>query len=286
MSATNQGKPNQPKHNIYPELAKRWLRGGGVWLYSDPHWADPDSKFFRGDGYPGDEAQVERINSKLGKNDTIVLLGDIGDVEFVKQLRGYKVLLLGNHDGGPTDYERITYDELQCPNCRSVKLGTIWREIDGGKHHVEHHVCRDCGWEESAGVRVKTYTYDNHLFDEVYKGPLFVNDRLVLSHEAIYPLPPYLFNIHGHTHGSPLRPDDQHYCVCAETIDYMPVNLLELLKGGLLKDTPSIHRYTIDHAILFREWLSKNGRDGSYSQENIALFKKWLAERDLKGGEE
>lgn len=86
--------------SLYDEFAKRWYRGGSIWFYSDPHFNDPESEEFRTQKgvYLSDEEQVKRINSKLGKKDTIIFLGDICDTEFIKKIKGYKVLVLGNHE--------------------------------------------------------------------------------------------------------------------------------------------------------------------------------------------
>lgn len=46
------------------------------------------------------------INKAVGKNDTLVMLGDIGDTSFVSKLRGYKVLIMGNHDRGASNYQK------------------------------------------------------------------------------------------------------------------------------------------------------------------------------------
>ena len=89
---------------LYNSFAERWYRGGSVWFYSDPHFGDEEMKYLR-KNYIGDDEQVKRINSKLGKNDTIIFLGDIGDVSFVKKIKGYKVLVMGNHDAGRSNYE-------------------------------------------------------------------------------------------------------------------------------------------------------------------------------------
>jgi calcineurin-like phosphoesterase family protein len=99
--------------SLYDEFAKRWYRGGSIWFYSDPHFNDEDSKEFRTKRgvYISDEEQVKRINSKLGKKDTIIFLGDICDIEYAKKIRGYKVLVLGNHDAGATNYTEV-FDEV------------------------------------------------------------------------------------------------------------------------------------------------------------------------------
>lgn len=94
---------------LYDQFAHWFHEGKGqVWFYSDPHFADEEMKYIR-HNYIGDEEQVKRINSKIGKYDTLVILGDIGDVGWVKKLRGYKVLITGNHDAGASLYKRRIY---------------------------------------------------------------------------------------------------------------------------------------------------------------------------------
>lgn len=90
--------------NLYDNF-KHWYRNGQVYFYSDPHFNDPEANLMR-KNYIGDEAQVKKINSKIGRNDTLIILGDIGDLSFVKKIRGYKVLIMGNHDKGASNYHR------------------------------------------------------------------------------------------------------------------------------------------------------------------------------------
>ncbi len=222
------------KH-LYDTIAARWLKptGNTVWIFSDPHFGDFDAHRFRhtvkipdkkdyftrfkdGDIFEtyetfvgkeikkADEELVKKINSKVGKNDTIIILGDIGDVEYVKKIKGYKVLILGNHDKGASNYKRL-----------------VITDVDG-----------------------KSIAGDNRLFDEVYEGPVMINDRVILSHEPIT-VPEYMFNIHGHVHDKDNHGDEHHLNVCAEAIDYTPINLLKTIKDGLLKDTKTIHELTV-----------------------------------------
>lgn len=184
-----------------------WYRGGNIWLYSDPHFGDEEMKYIRKD-YIGDDEQVRRINSKVGKNDTIIFLGDIGDTEYIKKIRGYKVLIMGNHDAGASNYMR------QC------------------------------------GIGSDGKLYDNRLFDEVYEGPLMINDKVILSHEPIDL--PFAFNFYGHDHSnwfSTVAKYNNHLNVCAEWIDYTPISLVSLLRSGVTKNVENIHRMTIDGAI-------------------------------------
>ena len=81
-----------------------------VWLYSDPHFGDKElaaGVINR----PTDEEQIRLINSKVGKKDTLIILGDVGDIECAKKLKGYKILIAGNHDAGLTNY-KDTFNEV------------------------------------------------------------------------------------------------------------------------------------------------------------------------------
>lgn len=190
---------------LYP-CFKHLTEFSNIWLYSDPHFSDPEMVYIR-KNYVGDEEQIKRINSKVGKKDVLIILGDIGNVEKVAALRGYKILVMGNHDSGASNYKRIRFDG------RNLGLG----------------------WS------------DNHLFDEVYEGPVMLNDKILLSHEPIRL--PFVLNLHGHDHGYKEALDDYNSInLCAEHVDYTPVSLKALIDGGALSKVVSIHRQTIDEA--------------------------------------
>jgi calcineurin-like phosphoesterase family protein len=186
---------------LYP-MFNHWHQNSAVWIYSDPHFSDPEMVHLR-KNYIGDDEQIARINSKVGRKDTIIFLGDIGDEEKVRKIRGYKVLIMGNHDKGATKYEE--------------------------------------------------------LFDEVYSGPLFIGEKLLLSHEPI--ALPFAYNIHGHDHSNWDAGMKHHMNVCAEHIEYTPVNLTRLLKRGLLSKVETIHRATIDGATS-----RKKAREAKYGK--------------------
>lgn len=211
------------------EPFKKWAQTGAVWIYSDPHFSDIESYCFRfgcNVNDPNinnrviefDKEQIKSINKEVTKNDTIIFLGDIGNIECIKSIRGYKVLITGNHDRGLSYYKEV--------------------------------------------------------FNEVYDGPLMINDRIILSHEPIKPLPSYMFNIHGHDHSgtdfmnivpkyfdcdiichelkdvalTAMKMDNCRYLnCCAEWIGYSPVNLSSIIKSGILKNIKNIHKYHIDN---------------------------------------
>jgi calcineurin-like phosphoesterase family protein len=89
---------------------KKWSYNASVWLYSDPHFGDFESYTFRGLNTDKtkeelDKFQVDRINKVVGKNDTIIFLGDIGDPSLLKKIKGHKILITGNHDRGAAFYK-------------------------------------------------------------------------------------------------------------------------------------------------------------------------------------
>ena len=227
---------------------KRWYCGGSVYFYSDPHFADDEMKYLR-KNYIGDDEQVKAINHKIGKNDTWICLGDINDLEYVRKIRGYKVLICGNHDKGASNYKRAnieliyntdmyTADEArkaalaQYPNYKIVSCKKRLKISDSTEL-----------WDIYSDWVV---TMDNCLFDEVYEGPLCISEKIILSHEPLDI--PCMLNIHGHDHSNKAYTDERHLNVCAEHIGYTPVGIKEIVESGALGKINSIHRETIDKA--------------------------------------
>ena len=95
------------------------------------------------------------------------------------------------------------------------------------------------------------------LFDEIYDGPLFIAEKILLSHEPVSGLP-WCLNIHGHDHSGieDCTEGCRHLNLAANVCGYTPVSLGKLIKNGLLLDIDSIHRITIDKATARKdkEW--------------------------------
>lgn len=266
------------KLNLYPCFSK-WLEFDNIYVYSDPHFNDDESKALR-EGYPGDDEQVKRINETVHKRDVFVCLGDCGDLEYVKKIKaGYKVLIMGNHDKGKTNYQRrlertkafsshgISKEEHKIIDLYMTNrmLGKEDRETDASAKEIfdRHSFMED---------------KDNRLFDEVYEGSLTISKDIVLSHESCADR--YHFNIHGHNHSDkelinmllkrydadmPME-DYMKNCletikeekllrlnVCAELINYTPVSLKEIVKSGVLRNAADIHRDCIDRAVEMKK---------------------------------
>lgn len=219
---------------------QHWAKKGTVWLYSDPHFNDPDLLAYR---EITAEEQIKRINSKVGKNDTLIILGDVGDIDCVRQLRGYKILIMGNHDAGRTNYERKKYEEIYyrvyVPTKEEALAKFKKQHSDTSSIQVTYHQDE---WNSVNDYWV--VTGDNHLFDEAYEGPLMISEKILLSHEPI--TVPWAFNVHGHNHSTPSAIG--HLNCCAEMINYTPINFNQIIKQGIASKIPSIHRTTINEA--------------------------------------
>lgn len=232
--------------NSLYDVFKKWSTKGSVYIISDPHFSDQGSFEFRAKNnkLPEyiktveelDDLIISNINKVAHKNDCLIILGDVGNIECVTKLKaGYKVLLLGNHDRGADYYKRISAD-LTNLKADLAKTGEIPKELIMSKYEANNHVI-----------------FDNRLFDEVYSGPLMISDKIILSHEPIIPCPDYLVNLCGHVHAKDHKfkvDNHQYYNFCAEAIDYKPVSLGELIKGGLLSKVKDIHRATVDGVII------------------------------------
>jgi calcineurin-like phosphoesterase family protein len=84
-------------------------------------------------------------------------------------------------------------------------------------------------------------------FDEVYSGPLWISQKLVLSHEPIVVEDengvPIAINIHGHDHSGEVW-DYYHVNIVQNKYGYSPLNLKNFIKEGYLKRATDIHSIT------------------------------------------
>lgn len=98
--------------NSLYEPFKKWSDGGSVWLISDPHFDDEDTKLMNPNWIDPQE-YVDILNKNIYKGDTLVCLGDCGELEWFKKIRaGHKVLIKGNHDDKGNSYYKSVFDEV------------------------------------------------------------------------------------------------------------------------------------------------------------------------------
>lgn len=221
------------------KIFDHWHNEGTVFICSDPHFNDSDLK--KGINRPSADEIVKTINSKCGRKDTLIILGDIVDIEPVKKLRAKrKILIMGNHDAGRTNYERQQWEK---------KFDTSQYQRDEALLEMQrlHPNCRYSiseGFDLHSPFEYWKVTADNMLFDEVYEGPLMIAEKLILSHEPVDI--PWAFNIHGHDHIGHKRKG--HFNVCLDVINYTPINFNQWMKAGHLSKIETIHRTTINTA--------------------------------------
>ena len=108
---------------------KHWHSQGTVHITSDLHFADSDVAFYR-NGKITDEELVKIINSRVGKNDTLIILGDCGDLEYVSRLKGYKILIAGNHDTGLDKFREVFNEVYSGPVMIAEKLILSHEPVD------------------------------------------------------------------------------------------------------------------------------------------------------------
>ena len=218
------------------KIFDHWHQEGAVWVVSDTHFGDKE--LAAGTlNRPDDETLLRLINAKCGKKDCLLHLGDVGDISYVSRMRArHKVLICGNHDRGVTNYMRDSghhcFDKVEYPEAKDA-IKAAQQKYPGYELGVS-----DIG-------RSWVVFYDNHLFDEVFEGPVMISEKLILSHEPIDV--PWAFNIHGHRHTKQPN-DDHHLNVCLDVTNYQPINLNQLMKSGLTSKVETIHRDTIDRA--------------------------------------
>lgn len=231
------------------EPFKHWSESGSVWLISDPHFDDKDTKLMNSN-WIEPEDYINVLNSMIYKNDTLVCLGDCGNLEKFKELKaGYKVLIKGNHDDkGDSKYLKNIHKFVYDADKYNVK--DIRKKLDMEFPNAKISIIQSC--EFHAPFNRWNVTVNDNLFDEVYSGALFISPQILISHEPIYGLK-FCTNIHGHEHNGFYdytdREGGRHLNIAADVIGYQPVNLGKLIKSGLVAGLPTIHRLTIDRVI-------------------------------------
>ena len=228
------------------KIFDHWHAEGTLFIFSDPHFGDDElTTGIR--NRPSPAEIVQRINAKCGRKDTLICLGDVGDVEYVKMLRAKrKILICGNHDAGRTNYERQTWTEIfdQSRYQREDALLEMKRKYPNCRYTISE------GYQLHSPFEYWQVTADNMLFDEVYEGPLMIAEKLILSHEPVDV--PWAFNIHGHNH-SGKSVGKRHLNVCADVIGYVPINMNQWMKSGAMAHVETIHRDTIDKATVRKQ---------------------------------
>ena len=105
------------------------------------------------------------------------------------------------------------------------------------------------GNHDQSATKFKSY------FNEIYTGPLFIAEKILLSHEPIVSGSTW-YNIHGHDHNPKKLPWEKdnfmdywnEINLASNVVNYQVFNLGKAIKDGLLSYVDGVHRLTIDKA--------------------------------------
>lgn len=214
---------------VYPIFNEIFKNYSTIWIGSDTHFDEIDLP-----NHPNGEELVKSINRQAGKKDLVILLGDVGDPSYLAKIKADKILLLGNHDKGVSNYERVIHTEY-FEQQRYEALDEMKRLYPNCHYSIDEYATH---WEVKA---------DNKLADFVFEGPVMLGEKLILSHE---PIPSFYWalNLHGHDHTGSKETNLYHYNVALPVNNYKLTNLNQLLKSGPTAYIQSLHRDTIDTA--------------------------------------
>lgn len=136
---------------------KHWSEKGSVYMVSDTHFDDPDCIKMSRVPWISAEEHVSIIQKDVHKCDTLIHLGDVGNPEYLKGIKAYKVLICGNHDS-ITQYEDIFDEIYDGPIFISPKILLSHEPICGLSWCVNIH-----GHDHSGQMRYKDNMGGFHL---------------------------------------------------------------------------------------------------------------------------
>lgn len=106
------------------------------------------------------------------------------------------------------------------------------------------------------GNHDETATQFRPYFDEIYTGPVFIAEKILLSHEPIINGSAW-YNIHGHDHDASKYEEWKEdgfaegwndLNLASNVVNYKVYNLGRGIKHGLISYVNGVHRLTIDRA--------------------------------------
>lgn len=120
------------------DMFRHWSSKGSVYIISDTHFNDNDCKLMDSN-WLSPEEHINLINKSVTKNDTLIILGDIGDINCAKRLKGYKVLIMGNHDQSKSKFKDVFNEIYEGPLFISSKILLSHEPIYGNEFYFNIH---------------------------------------------------------------------------------------------------------------------------------------------------
>ena len=158
---------------------------------------------------------------------------------------------LGDGDRPYMGYDIDEEEQIKRIKAKAHRCDTLIHLGDVGEpeyfKEIKSHKVLIMGNHDETPLKFEKY------FDEIYRGPLFIAEKILLSHEPVdlrglETGMPIAINIHGHNHAGPVQQDAWHYNIAQNVFGYEPLNLNEWIKEGHMKMIKSVHRDTIDKA--------------------------------------
>lgn len=152
--------------NLYP-IYKNWKNN--IWILG------------------GDLKYLSDIMCKINVEDTLVIIGKVENLSLISVLNvRYKILIFDGESEEVVNFSRVITNKKyigldKCPICGNVVTYSDNGKISYFNESETRGWCRHCIQSVSP---IKNYVgedYDNHLFDEVYFGSMFINNNLIIT---------------------------------------------------------------------------------------------------------
>ncbi len=163
------------------KFAERWSEFGSVYIVSDTHFDDTDRELM---GYTiSTQDHVNIIKQTVHKHDTLIHLGDVGNPEYFDSIRGYKVLVMGNHDESATRFKPYFDEIYEGPIIIGRKLILSHEPVDvPWAFNIHGHNHNDSGLTDGRHLNVAANVID---YNPVNLGKL-IKDGLLVCVEDIH----------------------------------------------------------------------------------------------------
>lgn len=209
---------------------QHWSDGGSVYIISDTHFNDSDmdwrldkikSLTNRSDLTPNfiPIYIIRQINKVCKINDTLICLGDVGDLSFFKGIScKTKILITGNHDRGVSKY----YDD------------NLFQEVYDGPLFISSKIVlshEPINLPYALNIHGHDHSFFNYIdsYDKTFSNsnfPKWMLENKLLNTNTVN--------------------------VCCECVDFTPVNLKDIINSEVHASVNTIHRITIDDATIRR----------------------------------
>lgn len=182
-----------------------------IWFTADHHFGHTNIKKYENRPDNWVDIAINHWNEVVADDDFVVHLGDfaLSKIDYAKmicdELKGTKIIILGNHDRGK-------------------------------------NAMREIGFLDALGSRKRAKYGDNQFWQKFQEPESFLDNYqsnfawyLALSHAPLKELPQDCrFNLHGHIHSNPYPAEigqkPWHVHVGVDVRDYYPVSLEEIWK--------------------------------------------------------